>query len=157
MRGNWAFDVSYTIATSLTVADRRDWERELLAFYLEKLAAAGGTAPDFDAAWLSYRQQMYWSYFGWLLSIGRSAIQPKFHPTRPASASWSAPRTPSWTSTRSARSRGRSVTTHPTGRGPTPLAPLHVGSAPLMVPLQPPGSERGREGIRWESGTAPQR
>jgi hypothetical protein len=80
MRGNWAFDVSYTIATGLTVADRRDWERDLLAFYLDRLNAAGGTAPGFEAAWLTYRQQMLWSYFGWLLSIGRSAIQPKFQP-----------------------------------------------------------------------------
>ncbi|GAA1325471.1 hypothetical protein GCM10009610_58570 [Pseudonocardia xinjiangensis] len=86
MRGSWAFDVSYTIATSLAVADRRDWERELLAFYVEKLAVAGGTAPDSDTAWLSYRQQMYWSYFGWLLSIGRSAIQPKFQPARASNA-----------------------------------------------------------------------
>ncbi|MEV6866453.1 phosphotransferase [Streptosporangium subroseum] len=80
MRGTWAFDVSYTIATGLTVADRRSWERELLAFYLDRLAETGAAAPDFEAAWLSYRQQMFWSYFGWLLSIGRSAIQPKFQP-----------------------------------------------------------------------------
>jgi hypothetical protein len=80
MRGSWAYDVSYTIATGLAVEDRRNWERDLLAFYLERLNAAGGTAPDFEAAWLAYRQQMLWSYFGWLLSIGRSAIQPKFQP-----------------------------------------------------------------------------
>ncbi|MFC7593222.1 phosphotransferase [Nonomuraea antimicrobica] len=80
MRGNWAYDVSYTIATGLAVADRREWERDLLAFYLDRLAAAGGVAPDFEAAWLAYRQQMLWAYFGWLLSIGRSSIQPKFQP-----------------------------------------------------------------------------
>ncbi|WP_405147149.1 phosphotransferase [Sphaerisporangium sp. NBC_01403] len=80
MRGTWAYDVSYTIATGLAVEDRRNWERDLLAFYLERLSAAGVTAPDFDAAWLAYRQQMFWSYFGWLLSIGRSAMQPKFQP-----------------------------------------------------------------------------
>jgi hypothetical protein len=72
--------VSYTVATGLAVADRRDWERDLLAFYLERLAAAGGDPPEFDAAWLAYRQQMLWPYFGWLLSTGRSAIQPKFQP-----------------------------------------------------------------------------
>ncbi|MDP9844010.1 phosphotransferase [Streptosporangium lutulentum] len=80
MRGSWAYDVSYTIATGLAVEDRRAWERDLLAFYLERLDAAGGTAPDVEAAWLAYRRQMLWSYFGWLLSIGRSAIQPKFQP-----------------------------------------------------------------------------
>ena len=80
MRGNWAYDVSYTIATGLTEQDRRDWERDLLVFYLERLAAAGGAVPDFESAWLAYRQQMLWAYFGWLLSIGRSAIQPKFQP-----------------------------------------------------------------------------
>ncbi|MBE1489395.1 phosphotransferase [Plantactinospora soyae] len=80
MRGSWAYDLTYTIVTALAVADRREWERDLLAFYLERLAAAGGTPPDFDAAWLAYRQQTLWAYFGWLLSIGRSAIQPKFQP-----------------------------------------------------------------------------
>jgi hypothetical protein len=80
MRGTWAYDVSYTIATGLAVADRRDWERDLLAFYLDRLGAAGGQPPDFDAAWLAYRQQLLWPYFGWLLSTGRSAIQPKFQP-----------------------------------------------------------------------------
>ncbi|GLW10591.1 aminoglycoside phosphotransferase [Microtetraspora sp. NBRC 13810] len=80
MHGHWSYDVSYTIATGLAVEDRRAWERDLLAFYLERLSEAGGTAPGFDAAWLAYRQQMMWPYFGWLLSIGRSAIQPKFQP-----------------------------------------------------------------------------
>lgn len=80
MRGGWAYDVSYTVATGLTVEDRRDWERDLLRFYLGRLDAAGGVAPDFDDAWLAYRQQMLWPYFGWLLSTGRSVIQPRFQP-----------------------------------------------------------------------------
>ncbi|WP_326559723.1 phosphotransferase [Micromonospora sp. NBC_01796] len=80
MRGSWAYDVAYTIVTGLSVDDRRRWERDLLGFYLGRLGAAGGTAPDFDDAWLAYRQQTLWPYFGWLLSTGRSAIQPRFQP-----------------------------------------------------------------------------
>jgi hypothetical protein len=80
MRGSWAHDVAYLVSTSLGVEDRRDWECDLLVFYLEQLAAAGGDAPDFDTAWLAYRQQLLYPYFAWLLAIGRSTIQPKFQP-----------------------------------------------------------------------------
>lgn len=80
MRGNWSYDFSYLVSSALTVEDRRNWDEELLTFYLGKLKEAGGEAPEFDAAWLAYRQQMFWPYFGWLLSMGRSAVQPKFQP-----------------------------------------------------------------------------
>ncbi|GAA5201217.1 phosphotransferase [Rugosimonospora acidiphila] len=82
LRGSWAYDVAYTITSGLAVDDRRAWERELLAFYLERLEVASGgrAALDLDAAFLAYRQQSLYPYFLWLATIGRSPIQPKYQP-----------------------------------------------------------------------------
>ncbi|MEU2178026.1 phosphotransferase [Nocardia sp. NPDC019219] len=80
LRGSWAYDVAYVIGSGLAVPDRRAWERELLAVYLDRLADCGAPAPDFDAAWLAYRQQALYPYFIWLATIGHSAIQPKYQP-----------------------------------------------------------------------------
>ncbi|MEV0248952.1 phosphotransferase [Nocardia sp. NPDC050712] len=80
LRGSWAFDVAYTITSGLAVADRRAWERDLLAFYLDRLHAAGGPALPFEQAWLAYRQQCLYPYFAWMITIGRSALMPEFQP-----------------------------------------------------------------------------
>lgn len=69
MQGHWAFDVSYAIASSLPVEDRRDWERDLLRFYLDRLQVAGGPALAFDEAWLAYRRNMLYPYFCWLMTV----------------------------------------------------------------------------------------
>ncbi|KAK2810722.1 hypothetical protein FQN50_002765 [Emmonsiellopsis sp. PD_5] len=80
MKGSWAYDVAYTMGSGLAVEDRRSWEKELIAFYLERLDAAGGKAPDFESAFLAYRQQTIYPYMIWLATIGHSAIQPKYQP-----------------------------------------------------------------------------
>lgn len=79
-RGGWAYDYAYVLTTSLTVEDRRAWERELLAFYLDRLHAAGAPRLDFDAAWLSYRQSTMYPYFAWVFTIGAGALQPAMQP-----------------------------------------------------------------------------
>jgi thiamine kinase-like enzyme len=81
-KGNWALDVSYAISAGLAIEDRRAWERDLLALYLQELAAAGGAAPAFDDAWLAYRQQMFHGLIFWTytLLIGKvSPLQPEEH------------------------------------------------------------------------------
>ncbi|NEW39839.1 phosphotransferase [Nocardia cyriacigeorgica] len=80
MRGSWAFDVAYTITSGLQVEDRRAWERQLIAFYIDRLHAGGGPALTFDTAWLAYRQQCLYPYFAWMITIGRSALMPEFQP-----------------------------------------------------------------------------
>ncbi|WP_280236749.1 phosphotransferase [Nocardia cyriacigeorgica] len=80
MRGSWAFDVAYTITSGLAVEDRRSWEPDLIAFYIDSLHAAGGPALTFDSAWLAYRQQCLYPYFAWMITIGRSALMPEFQP-----------------------------------------------------------------------------
>ena len=79
-RGSWAHDVTYTIHTSLAVEDRRAWERDLLALYLDHLAAAGGKAPGFEEAWLEYRRHAFYGYIAWAFPIGRAFYHPKWQP-----------------------------------------------------------------------------
>ena len=76
MQGSWGFDYAYAVSTALTVADRRAWEDDLLAFYLERLALAGGDPPEFEAAKRVYRQCLMYPFHTWTTVIGRSAVQP---------------------------------------------------------------------------------
>ena len=61
-------DLSYAIATSLSVADRRTHERDLLARYRDRLSEHGVTEPpSADQLWEEYRRAMVWCvYIGWL-------------------------------------------------------------------------------------------
>jgi hypothetical protein len=79
-RGSWAHDVTYAIHTSLAVEDRRAWEHDLLALYLDRLAAAGGKAPGFDDGWLEYRRHAFYGYIAWAFPIGRAFYHPKWQP-----------------------------------------------------------------------------
>jgi hypothetical protein len=67
-RGHHLHDVHYLLVTGLSVDDRRAHERDLLARYLEQLAAAGvEEPPTFAATWLEYRRAVAWGlYVGWL-------------------------------------------------------------------------------------------
>jgi Ser/Thr protein kinase RdoA (MazF antagonist) len=78
--GGWARDLAYALATHLTVEQRRDWERDLLARYCARLAEAGIEAPSDAEAWLAYRQQMPHAMFMWLATIGRYRLQPELQP-----------------------------------------------------------------------------
>jgi aminoglycoside phosphotransferase (APT) family kinase protein len=55
-KSSWAFDVSYFIVGAMTVADRRASEIDLLRGYVDRLAAFGGPALDWDDAWTEYRR-----------------------------------------------------------------------------------------------------
>jgi aminoglycoside phosphotransferase (APT) family kinase protein len=74
VRGCWAHDLSYALATGLSIEDRRAHERDLLGEYLDKLASylpRDGVAepPSFEHAWLRYRQGMLWGLvIGWLIT-----------------------------------------------------------------------------------------
>lgn len=71
VKGNWASDFGYAISSALTVEDRRAWEKDLLRLYLEKLAASGvQDVPNFDAAFLLYRQQLFHALIYWTFTIG---------------------------------------------------------------------------------------
>jgi hypothetical protein len=79
-KGLWAVDVAYALGCGLEPDDRRAWERDLLALYLDRLTANGGKPPSFDEAWLAYRQQMVHGLGFWLATIGVTALQPELQP-----------------------------------------------------------------------------
>jgi aminoglycoside phosphotransferase (APT) family kinase protein len=80
LRGSWAHDYAYLVATALEIEERRACEQELLDYYLERLAAAGGESIPKPTAWNAYRQAMFYPYFAWVYTLGRSRIQPRFQP-----------------------------------------------------------------------------
>ena len=79
-RGFWALDLSYALTSALTVDDRRAWERDLIALYIDELAAAGGAKLSFDEAWLAYRQQVFHGLIFWLYTMGHGLFQPAMQP-----------------------------------------------------------------------------
>lgn len=64
-RSHWSIDVAYHIAAALAVDDRRDWERQLLRHYLDRLAAHGVQGPSENEAWSAYRAGMAYGYYLW--------------------------------------------------------------------------------------------
>jgi hypothetical protein len=69
MRGSWAHDVTYLIVTALEPEVRRTHERELIRWYLERLAEAGvDDAPSPTEAFERYRAAALWGLvIGWLI------------------------------------------------------------------------------------------
>lgn len=67
-QGYCMHDISYVIATGLSVAQRRAKERELLAYYRDRLCTHGCTHPPaLHELWQEYRMAMVWGvYIGWL-------------------------------------------------------------------------------------------
>ncbi len=57
-KGHWAHDVMWLIVCGMETDERRRNEQALVRSYLRRLSDAGVAAPDFDEAWLAYRQNM---------------------------------------------------------------------------------------------------
>ncbi len=72
-RGNWALDVGYHLASTLTVEERRHTERDLLRHYLDCLAAHGITPPAWDEAWRAIALGMVHGFFLWGIT---TKVQP---------------------------------------------------------------------------------
>ena len=53
---------------ALDIADRRRWDRALLAIYLQALSARGVAAPAFDSAWDALRREVVWGLFIFLIN-----------------------------------------------------------------------------------------
>jgi hypothetical protein len=79
-RGHWGRDFAYAISTALTVEDRRSWEQELLAYYLDQLARAGGPKVDFGSAWDIYRQQLIPALTWWTITLNPAPDMPDMQP-----------------------------------------------------------------------------
>jgi hypothetical protein len=68
-RGHWSRDVAYTISTSLTVENRRAWEKDLLRLYLAKLKQYGGVTESWNESWKNYRQQLLTVFAWWTVTL----------------------------------------------------------------------------------------
>jgi thiamine kinase-like enzyme len=79
-KGNWGRDLSYAISTALSVDNRRAWERDLVAYYVEQLHAAGGPRVEFDEAWRIYRRQLFSALAWWTGTLGQPPEAPKMQP-----------------------------------------------------------------------------
>lgn len=67
-RGYFMHDVAYILITGLSVAERRQYEEELISYYLAQLKQYGvGNAPNLDETFTEYRYAAAWClYIGWL-------------------------------------------------------------------------------------------
>jgi len=79
-KGHWSRDLSYCISSALTVEQRRDWERDLLAYYLEQMHGRGVPRIAFDDAWLAYRAQMFGALAWWTGTLGQPPEAPAMQP-----------------------------------------------------------------------------
>jgi Phosphotransferase enzyme family len=79
-RGHWSRDFAYAVTASLTPDDRRNWERDLLARYIERFAEKTGVKPDFDLSFMHYRQQIVHALAMWTITLCHSRLLPKMQP-----------------------------------------------------------------------------
>jgi aminoglycoside phosphotransferase (APT) family kinase protein len=79
-RGHWTRDFAYAVTASLTPDNRRSWERELLARYIERFAEKTGVKPDFDLSFLRYRQQIVHALAMWTITLCHSLLLPNMQP-----------------------------------------------------------------------------
>lgn len=68
VKGFALHDVTYIINTALSIAERREHERALLAYYRDKLIEFGvASPPSLDMLWTEHRRAALWTlYIGWL-------------------------------------------------------------------------------------------
>ena len=67
-RTAWHHEVAYHITCAADLANRANWERDLLAIYCDALARHGGVRLNAEAAWLNYRQSLVWGLFIFMIN-----------------------------------------------------------------------------------------
>ena len=74
-RGHPSRELAYTLITSMTTAERRACERDLLDEYRRALSAAGGPELDRDELWQRYRMAALYAYVAPLITAGMGGMQ----------------------------------------------------------------------------------
>lgn len=80
-RGHWSRDLVYTLTTSLTIAHRRRWERELFTRYLARMAE-GGVTIDPEAGFVEYRRALMTALAFWTMTLKPAEGMPDMQPPR---------------------------------------------------------------------------
>jgi hypothetical protein len=78
--GHWARDFAYAISTTLTVEQRRGWERELLARYLERMRETSGLTTPTYIAFDQYRRQLFAALLMWTPTLCHPPTMPDMQP-----------------------------------------------------------------------------
>lgn len=79
IRGGPSRDLAYALSMHLPTADRRAWEEPLLGRYLDQLHHLGVEGiPSLEELFVAYRRQMCFALFAWIITFGRSRLQPKY-------------------------------------------------------------------------------
>lgn len=79
-QGNGSRDLAYCISTAVAPEKRREWERDLLAYYIDELASRGGPKLDFDLTFQRYRQQLFAALAWWSGTLGQPPDAPHMQP-----------------------------------------------------------------------------
>ncbi|MFN3727662.1 MAG: phosphotransferase [Allosphingosinicella sp.] len=79
-KGSWARDLAYTISTALPIEERRALERDLIGFYLDRLASTGAPVPSFDQTFDDYREQLLSALAWWTMTLTPSKAMPDMQP-----------------------------------------------------------------------------
>jgi hypothetical protein len=79
-KGHWARDVAYALSTTISIENRRAWERDLLGRYLERMRESCGLSTSFDQAWDSYRQQIVLALMMWTPTLVHTRTTPDMQP-----------------------------------------------------------------------------
>lgn len=74
-RGHPSRELAYTLVTSMTPAERRGHQRDLLDVYRQALSAGGGPELDRDDLWHRYRQGALYGYVAALITAGMGGMQ----------------------------------------------------------------------------------
>ncbi len=78
--GHWARDFAYAVSTTLTVEQRRAWERELLARYLHRMHELCGLTTASDLAFDHYRRQLFAALLMWTPTLCHPPTMPDMQP-----------------------------------------------------------------------------
>lgn len=79
----WAGTVSAVtgaLSTSLSIENRRRWERELLDYYVDHLQEAAAEAIPRDTVFDNYRQQLFSVLSYWTITINPAPGMPEMQP-----------------------------------------------------------------------------
>lgn len=79
-RGHWARDLSYAIATALTVDNRRLWQEDLLRRYAGALSARTGEIFTYDTVHDAYRRQLPAALLMWTTTLVPAPTMPDMQP-----------------------------------------------------------------------------
>ena len=79
-RGHWSRDLAYAMTTGLTIENRRLWERDLFAHYIDAMARSG-VRIDPEAGWTEYRRALMTALAFWTMTLKPAEGMPDMQPS----------------------------------------------------------------------------